>query len=104
MHVLNNQNRETHSELDYSLGSSKPNITLYDDFKPSYYAMPDLNEGMHLSSLDQESDFPLSLSPDLAPCISSPKGITDDVLVSIDSPTTPNEFCEFKVGEQSDAC
>jgi len=42
------------------------------------------------------------LSPDLAPYTSSRKGITDDVLVSIDPRATLNDFCEFDVGEQSD--
>ena len=56
---------------------------------------------MCLPSLDQESDFPMSLSPDLAPRISSPKGIADDVLVYADPPTTLNEVCKFDVGKQS---
>ena len=47
-----NQNRETYSEIDGSLGSPKPNISLYDDFEPSCSAMPDFNEDMHLPSLD----------------------------------------------------
>jgi len=40
----------------------------------------------------------MSLSPDLTPRISSPKGITDDVLVSTGPPTTLNDFYEFEVG------
>jgi len=44
----------------------------------------------------------MSLSPDLAPRTSLPKGITDDVLLSTDPPTTLNNFCEFDVGEQYD--
>jgi len=97
-----NQNRETYSVIDSSLGSSKPDISLYDDFEPSYSARPDLNEDMYLPSLDQESDLAMSLSLDLASCTSSPKGITADVLVSADPPTMLNDFCEFDVGEQSD--
>ena len=46
-----NQNRETYSELDSSLGSPKPDISLYDNFEPSYSARPDLNEDMYLPSL-----------------------------------------------------
>jgi len=45
----------------------------------------------------------MSLSPDFAPCTSSPKGITDDVPVSASPPTTLNNFCNFDVGEQSDS-
>ena len=30
-----NRNREPSSEIDYSLGSPKPDIDLYHDFKPS---------------------------------------------------------------------
>ena len=96
-----NQNRETYSELDSSLGSPKPDISLYNDFEPSYSARPNLNEDIYLPSLDQDSDLPISLSPDLASRISSPKGITDDVLVFTDPPTTLNDFCEFEVVEQS---
>jgi len=87
------------SELDSSLVSPKPDISLYDDFEPSYSARPDLTEDMYLPSLDQESDFPMCLSSDLAPYTNSPKGITDDVLVSADPPTTLNDFYEFDVGE-----
>jgi len=57
---------------------------------------------MYLPSLDQENDLLMSLPPNLAPRTSSPKGITDDVLVSANPPTTLNHFCEFDVGEQSD--
>ena len=97
-----NQNSETYSEIDSSLGSSKPDISLFDEFEPAYSARPYLNEAMNLPSPDQECDVPMSLSPDLAPCSSSPKGITDDVVVSADPPTTLNDFCEFEVGEQCD--
>jgi len=76
-----NQNRETYSDFDSSLGSPKHDINLYDDFEPSYSARPDLNEDMYLPSLDQESDLHMSLSPELAPRTNSPKGITNDVLV-----------------------
>jgi len=96
------QNRETYSELDSNLGSPKPDISFYDDFKLSYSARPNLNEDMSLPSLDQESDLPISLSPDFASRTSSPKGITNDVLVSANPLTTLNDFCEFEVGEQSD--
>ena len=64
------KNRETSSEIDSSLGSSKLDISLYDDFEPSYSARPDLNENMSLPNLEQESDLPASLSTDLAPSTS----------------------------------
>jgi len=41
-----NQNRGNCSESDSSLGSPKPDISLYIDFVPSYSANPDLNEDM----------------------------------------------------------
>jgi len=47
-----NQNRETYSEIDSTLGSPKPDISLYDDFEPSYSARPDLAEDIYLPSLD----------------------------------------------------
>ena len=61
-----NQNRETYSEIDSSLGPPKLDISLYDDFELSYATRPDLNEDMSVPSLEQESCFPMSLSPDLA--------------------------------------
>jgi len=89
-----NQNKETYSELDSSLGSPESAVSLDDDFEPSYSARPGLNEDEYLPSLDQESNLLMSLSHDLAPRTNSPKAITDDVLVS-------NDFCEFDVAEQS---
>jgi len=47
-----NQNRETYSEIDASLGSPKLDISLYDDFEPSYSTRPDLNERMCLPNLE----------------------------------------------------
>jgi len=41
----------------------------------------------------------MSLLPDVAPEFSSPTGITDDVLVSADPPTTLKDLCEFQEGE-----
>ena len=84
------------------MGFPQPGISLYDDFELSYSAGPDLNEDMYLASLDQERDFPMSLLPDLVPLTNAPKGITADVLVSADLPTTLNDFCEFEAGKQSD--
>ena len=55
---------------------------------------------MHLPSLEQESDLSKSLSTYLAPCTSSPKNVTKDILV--DLPTTFNDFRELEVGKQSD--
>ena len=45
-----NQIRGTSSEIDSSLGSPKPKISLYEDFKPSNSVRPDLNENMSLPS------------------------------------------------------
>jgi len=96
-----NQNKETYSEIDASLGSPKLNISLYDNFEPSYSTSPDLNENMTLPNLEQENDLCMSLSTDLASLISSLKDVTEDVLVYVNLPTTLNDFCELDVGEQS---
>jgi len=56
------QNRETYSEIDASLGSPKLNISLYDDFEPSYSARPDLNEHMCLPNPEQENDLSISIN------------------------------------------
>ena len=47
-----NQSRENYSELDSSLGSPKLEISLYDDFEPSYLARPNLNDVISLHSLE----------------------------------------------------
>ena len=47
-----NQSRENYSELDSSLGSPKLEISLYDDFEPSYLARPNLNDVIPLHSLE----------------------------------------------------
>jgi len=96
------QNRGTYSEINASLGSPKLDISLYDDFEPSYSARPELNENMPLPNLELESDLPTSLSSDLASYTSSPKDVTEDILVYVDLPTTLNDFCKFQVGEQFD--
>ena len=97
-----NQSRKRCDESDSSLGFPKSGVSLYDDFEPSCLPRPSLNDAQPLPSLEQENDLPMSLSPDLAPCTSAPKGITDDVLVSADPPTTLNNFYEFDVGEHYD--
>ena len=67
------KNRETSSEIDFSLGSPKLDICLHDDFEPSYSARPDLKEKMCLPNLDQESD-PLRLyQQTLHPALAHPK-------------------------------
>ena len=73
-----NQNRETSSEIDSSLGFPKPDIDLCDVSEPSYSTRPDLNENMYLPSLEQEGDLSKSLSSDLAPCTRSPENVTDE--------------------------
>jgi len=57
---------------------------------------------MPLPSLEQESELPMSLSQDLAPYTSSPKDVTEDILVYADPPILFNDSCEFEVGEQFD--
>jgi len=47
------QNRETYCEIDASL-SPKPDISLYDNFEPSYSCRPNLNEHMPLLNLTRE--------------------------------------------------
>jgi len=54
---------------------------------------------MPLPSLEQESDLPVSLSPNLALHTSSPKDVTEDVLVSANPPTPFNHSHEFEVVE-----
>jgi len=44
----------------------------------------------------------MSLSTDLAPCTSSPKEVTEDILVYVYLSTTLNDFYEFEVCERSD--
>lgn len=90
-----NQSRENYSESDSGLGSPIPEVSLYDDFEPSYLARPNLNTDMPLPGLEKERSLYMSLSQDLTPHTSSP----EDVLVPSDPPTTLNDFCEFKVGE-----
>ena len=62
-----NQSRENYNAPNSSLGSPKSEVSLYDDFEPSYLARPNLNNDMSLPSLEQESDLHLSLFRDLAP-------------------------------------
>jgi len=95
-----NQIRETSSEIDSSFGSPKPDISLYEDFEPSYSARPDLNENMSLPSLEQESDLPKCLLTNLAPCTGSLDNVIEDILV--DLPTTLNNLYELEMGKQSD--
>ena len=45
--------------------------------------MPNLHDDMHLS-------------PALAPHTNSQKDVTDDVLISVDPPTSLNHSCEFE--------
>jgi len=86
---------------DFSLGSPKPEVSLYDDFESSYLTRPNLNDAMCLASLEKESDLSLSLSYDLAPEFSSLKDATNDFLVSTVPPTTLNDSFEFEDGEES---
>ena len=84
---------------NFSLGSPKLEISLYDDFEPFYLARSNLNDDMPLPSLEQDSSLPTSLSPDIASHTSLPKDVTEDVLVYTNSPAPFNHSCEFEVGE-----
>jgi len=95
-----NQSRENCNEFDSSLGSPKLGVSLYDDFEPSYSARPSSNEEMPLPSLDQENSFLPSLSEDPTPYTSSPKDVTEDVLVFAQLPTTLNDSFEFEEGDE----
>ena len=53
-----------------------------------------------MPSPDQESGFPLSLSPALALEFRSPMDVIEDVLVSTDPPTTLNDSFEFEEGDE----
>jgi len=66
-------------ESDSSLGSPKPEISLYDDFEPFYLGRPDLHDVMSFPSLEREDDLPMSLSPNFAPEPSLSKEVTKDV-------------------------
>ena len=46
---------------DSSIGSPKPEVSLYDDFESSYLVRHNLNKDMPLSNLEQESVLPISL-------------------------------------------
>ena len=47
-------------EPNSSLGSPRLEVSLYDNFEPSYIARPNLDEDISLHRLDQECDIPLS--------------------------------------------
>ena len=51
---------------DSSLGSPKPEVSLYDDFESSYLTRLDMNNDMPLPSVEYEGGFLTSLSQDLA--------------------------------------
>ena len=69
---------------NFSLGSPKLEISLYDDFEPFYLARSNLNDDMPLPSLEQESSLPTSLSPNITAHTSSAEDVTEDVLVYTD--------------------
>jgi len=51
---------DTHlQESDSNLGSPKPQVSLYDDFEPSYFVRPIFNNDMPLPSLKQERSLPV---------------------------------------------
>jgi len=65
-----NQSRKNYSESNSTLGRPKPEVVLYDDFDPSYFARPNLYDDMYLHGLEKEIDllclYPLTLHPTLA--------------------------------------
>ena len=85
-------------ESDSSLGASKPEVTLYDDFKPTYLVASNLNDDMPLPSLELENGLPMSLSYGLSPKPSSHNDVSDDVLIYADPPSPFNDSFEFEVG------
>jgi len=91
-----NRSRENCDESDSSLGSPKPEVSLSNDFEPSYQSRPYLHDDLSLHSLEKESNLPVSLSPDLAPHTNSQKDVTDDVLVYANPPTTFDDSFEFE--------
>ena len=96
------QSRENCNESDSNLGSPKPAVSLDDDFEPSYPSKSSLNDVMSLLNLEQESDLPLPLSPELAPCTNSQEDITDDVLIYADPTTLFNDSFESAKGQESE--
>ena len=53
---------------------------------------------MPFSDLEQENDLIMSLSPDLAP--STPRDVTEDILISTDAPTPFVQSFKFGKGEE----
>ena len=86
-------------EIDSTLGFPTPKVILYDDFEPSYQFRSNLQDVIPLPSLEQESDLRISLSQDLASHSSSPKDVTEDILIFVDPPAPFNHSCEFEVDE-----
>ena len=96
-HYLSHSREDTNLLKSHSnLGSPKPEVSLYNNFDHSYLARPNFNDDMPLSSLEQRSDLLTFLSQDLAPHASSPKDITDDILISFVPATTLMTFVSFK--------
>ena len=59
------QNRDQCNESDSSLGSPKPELSLSDNFEPSYQSRPHLHDDLSLPSLEKESNLSeVSLSDD----------------------------------------
>jgi len=86
-------------ETNSSLGSPNSEVSLYDDFEPSYQSRFNLQDDEPFPSLEQENRLPTSPSPDIAPHTSSSKDITEGVLVFVTPPTPLNHSCEFDKGE-----
>jgi len=92
------QSRENCNQPDSSLRSPKPEVSLYEDFEPSYYFRSSLNDDLSLPSLEQEDDLPMSLSPDLAPHMD----VTEKVLVYANPTTIFDQSSEFAEDQESE--
>ena len=60
-----NQNKNDYNEHNSSLWSTRPKISLFGDFEPSYLGRHDLRDDISFPSLEQGSDHSVSLSPNL---------------------------------------
>jgi len=95
-----NQSKENYNEPNSTLGSPKPAASFYDDFKPSYLTRPNLNNDMPLSSLEHESNLPMSLSPHFALHTSSQREVTEEVQAFPIPPAPFTQFYDFEEGEE----
>jgi len=62
-----NQSRKNCNKPNSRLGSPKPEVSLSDDFEPSYQSRPHSHDDLSLPSLEKESNLLVFLLPDLTP-------------------------------------